>query len=200
MGHFAGKDVHLNVTTGQKNAIVLGVVAITVAAMLYTGAYQSRRTRNAASNGVQGNAIGKTAPDFELETLDGRKVKLSDYRGKAVLLNFWATWCQPCKVEMPWLIEFENKYKDQGFEIVGVAMEDTEKPEIEKFLKDMGVNYVVLLGKESVGEQYGGVLGLPTSFYIGRDGTIVQQHAGLISKADIESHIQKAMATGPGKP
>jgi cytochrome c biogenesis protein CcmG/thiol:disulfide interchange protein DsbE len=198
------------VTTGQKNAIVMGVVAITVAAMLYTGAYQSHRTR-AANGGLQGNVVGKTAPDFELETLDGKKVKLSDYRGKAVLLNFWATWCQPCKIEMPWLIEFQKNYRDQGFEIVGVAMEDTEKPEIEKFLKEMGVNYVVLLGKESVGEQYGGVLGhvgeqyggvlgLPTTFYIGRDGTIVEQHAGLISKGDIENHIKKALATGPGKP
>lgn len=186
-------------TTGQKNAIVMGVVAITVAAMLYTGAYQSHRTR-AANGGLQGNVVGKTAPDFELETLDGKKVKLSDYRGKAVLLNFWATWCQPCKIEMPWLIEFQKNYRDQGFEIVGVAMEDTEKPEIEKFLKEMGVNYVVLLGKESVGEQYGGVLGLPTTFYIGRDGTIVEQHAGLISKGDIENHIKKALATGPGKP
>jgi thiol-disulfide isomerase/thioredoxin len=187
------------VTTGQKNAIVLGVVAITVAAMLYTGAYQSRRTRG-ASGPVQGSAVGKPAPDFELETLDGRKVKLSDYRGKAVLLNFWATWCQPCKIEMPWLIEFEKDYKAEGFEVVGVAMEDTDKAEIEKFLKEMNVNYVVLLGKESVGEEYGGVLGLPTTFYIGRDGTIVEQHAGLISKSDIEAHIKKALATGPGKP
>jgi cytochrome c biogenesis protein CcmG/thiol:disulfide interchange protein DsbE len=175
------------------------VVAITVAAMLYTGAYQSRRTRG-ANNAVQGNAVGKPAPDFELETLDGKKVKLSDYRGKAVLLNFWATWCQPCKIEMPWLIEFQDKYRDQGFAIVGVAMEDTEKPEIEKFLKEMGVNYVVLLGKESVGESYGGVLGLPTTFYIGRDGTIVEQHAGLKGKPEIEALIQKAIATGPGKP
>ena len=186
-------------TTGQKNAVVLGVVAITVAAMLYTGAYQSRRNRGPAG-ALQGNVVGQQAPDFELETLDGKKVKLSDYRGKAVLLNFWATWCQPCKIEMPWLIEFQNKYRDQGFEIVGVAMEDTEKPKIESFLKEMKVNYVVLLGKESVGEQYGGVVGLPTTFYIGRDGTIVEQHAGLIGKPEIEEHIKKAIATGPGKP
>lgn len=186
-------------TTGQKNAVVLGVVAITVAAMLYTGAYQSRRSRGPAG-ALQGNVVGQPAPDFELETLDGKKVKLSDYRGKAVLLNFWATWCQPCKIEMPWLIEFQKKYKDQGFEIVGVAMEDTEKPKIESFLKEMNVNYIVLLGKESVGEQYGGVVGLPTTFYIGRDGSIVEQHAGLIDKSAIEEHIKKAIATGPGKP
>lgn len=188
-------------TTGQKNAIVLVVVAITVAAMLYTGAYRSRQARGGGASGaLQGNAIGKPAPDFELETLDGKKVKLSDFRGKAVVLNFWATWCQPCKIEMPWFIEFQNKYRGEGVEIVGVAMEDTDRKDIEKFLKEMGVNYLILLGKESVGEQYGGILGLPTTFYIGRDGTIVEQHAGLISKSEIEEHIKKASASGTGKP
>jgi thiol-disulfide isomerase/thioredoxin len=188
------------VTTGQKNAIVMGAVAVIVAAMLYTGAYRSRKARIEANGGLQGNVVGQMAPDFELETLDGRKVKLSDVRGKAVVLNFWATWCQPCKIEMPWFIEFENRYKSQGVEFVGVAMEDTPKADIEKFVRDMQVNYLILLGTEGVGEKYGGVLGLPTTFYIGRDGKIVEQHAGLISKDDIEGHIKKAAATGPGKP
>jgi peroxiredoxin len=188
------------VTTGQKNAVVMLGVAVVVAAMLYTGAYRSRKARIEASGGLQGNVVGQMAPDFELQTLDGRKVKLSDFRGKAVVLNFWATWCQPCKVEMPWFIEFQNKYKSQGVEFVGVAMEDTAKPDIEKFLRDMQVNYLILLGTEAVGEQYGGILGLPTTFYIGRDGKIVEQHAGLISKDDIESHIKKAASTGPGQP
>ena len=187
-------------TTGQKNGLVMGIVAVVVAAMLYTGAYRSRKARIEANNGLQGNVVGQMAPDFELETLDGRKVKLSDLRGKAVVLNFWATWCQPCKIEMPWFIEFENRYKGQGVEIVGIAMEDTKKEEVEKFLKEMQVNYLILLGTETVGEQYGGVLGLPTTFYIGRDGKIVKQHAGLISKDDIEANIKLASNTGPGKP
>ena len=178
----------------------MAAVALIVAAMLYTGAYRSRKTRIEASGGLQGNVVGQMAPDFQLETLDGRKVKLSDFRGKAVVLNFWATWCQPCKIEMPWFIEFEKKYKDQGVEFVGVAMEDTPKNDIEKFLRDMQVNYLILLGTEAVGEQYGGIMGLPTTFYIGRDGKIVEQHAGLISKDDIEAHIKKAASTGPGQP
>src|SRR4051794_32605150 len=99
------------------------IVAVVVAAMLYTGAYRSRQQRAQATGSLQGNVVGQMAPDFELQTLDGHKVKLSDFRGKAVVLNFWATWCQPCKIEMPWFIEFQNKYKAQGVEVVGVAME-----------------------------------------------------------------------------
>ena len=94
---------------------------------------------------------GQLAPDFELDSLDGKNMKLSDFRGKAVLLNFWATWCGPCKIEMPWFVELQKEYGPQGFQIVGVAMdEDASTEDIAKFAKQMGVNYPVLIGKESV--------------------------------------------------
>lgn len=185
----------------KRNFIVLAVVAITVSAMIYAGAYKSRQ---AQSSGIEqqlsGPSIGKMAPDFELESLDGRKIRLSDYKGKAVLLNFWATWCGPCKVEMPWLVEFQKQYQAQGFEILGVAMEDTKKEEIAAFAKEMGVNYTVMRGKEAVGEAYGGLPGLPTTFYIGRDGRIVGQHIGLNGRAEMDEKIRIALATGSPNP
>ena len=184
-------------STTKKNAVVLSIVVVVVAAMIYTGAYKSRQQAPLGPDvAVQGNLTGQMAPDFELKTLDGRTVKLSDYRGKAVLLNFWATWCGPCKIEMPWFVEFKNKYAAEGFEILGVTTEETKNESIQRFADEMGVNYVVLRGTQAMEQQYGGVLGLPQSFYIGRDGRIVEQAAGLISKSDIEDHIKLALNTG----
>ena len=127
-------------------------------------------------------------------------MRLSDFRGKAVLLNFWATWCSPCKIEMPWFVELQKEYGPQGLQVVGVAMDDASKEDIAKFAKDMGVNYTILLGKESVGDQYGGVPALPETFFIGRDGKIVDKIIGLKGKGEIEESVQKALHTQPAQP
>jgi thiol-disulfide isomerase/thioredoxin len=176
----------------NRNPMALVVVAVIAAAMLYVGFHMARRSGPEAPP-----ILGKTtpAPDFTLQKLDGGSMKLSDLRGKAVLLNFWATWCGPCKIETPWLVEMQNQYGAQGLQVVGVAMDDSGKDEIEKFAKDMGVNYPVLLGKEAVGDAYGGVPALPESFFIGRDGKIVDKIIGLKGRADIEDSIKKALST-----
>jgi thiol-disulfide isomerase/thioredoxin len=114
-----------------------------------------------------------------------------------VLLNFWATWCGPCKIEMPWFVDFQKEYGSQGLQIVGVAMDDASKEDIGKFAKDMGVNYPILIGKEAVGDQYGGVPALPETFIIGRDGKIMDKIIGLRGKAEIEDSIKKALDTKP---
>ena len=173
-----------------RNPLALVVVAVVAAAMLYFGMHMSRRSAENA-------AIMKSspAPDFTLESLDGKNLRLSDLRGKAVLLNFWATWCGPCKIETPWLVELQNQYGAQGLQVIGVAMDDSGKDDIAKFAKDMGVNYPVLLGKEAVGDAYGGVPALPETFFIGRDGKIVDKIIGLKGKSEIEDSIKKALDT-----
>ncbi len=168
------------------------VVAFVVALMLYVGYHHARRGGPSFAPRLTQSSL---APDFSLESLDGKTTRLSDFRGKAVLLNFWATWCGPCKIEMPWFVELQNQYAAQGFQIVGVAMDDASKEDIAKFAKDMGVNYPILIGKEAVGDQYGGVPALPESFMIGRDGKIVDKMIGLHGKAEIEDAIKKAIKT-----
>ena len=176
----------------KRSPLVLVVVAFVVAFMLYVGYHKARRS-GAAPHLTQSSP----APDFSLESLDGKTTRLSDFRGKAVLLNFWATWCGPCKIEMPWFVDFQKQYGARGLQIVGVAMDDASKEDIGKFAKDMGVNYPILIGKESVGDQYGGIPGLPESFLIARDGKIVDKIIGLRGKAEIEDAIKEALNTRP---
>src|ERR1700728_2149455 len=179
---------------GTRNPVILVVVAFVAALMLYFGYHQARRTGAGSAARLTQSSL---APDFSLESLDGRNLRLSDLRGKAVLLNFWATWCGPCKIEMPWFVDLQKQYGSQGLQIVGVAMDDASKEDIGKFAKDMGVNYPILIGKESVGDQYGGVPALPESFLISRDGKIVDKIIGLRGKAEIEDAVKKALEAQP---
>src|SRR5713226_10706223 len=158
---------------------------------------QKARHNTSGSLGGASKLQGQLAPDFSLTSLDGKTVKLSDYRGKAVLLNFWATWCEPCKIEMPWFVELQNQYGAQGLQIVGVAMDDASKEDIAKFAKSMCVNYPILIGKESIGDQYGGIPALPETFFIGRDGKMVDKIIGLRGKSEIEDAVKKALNTQP---
>jgi thiol-disulfide isomerase/thioredoxin len=166
-------------------------VAAIVAAMLFAGIHAARKNRAAGS--VSGELRGQAAPDFELQSLEGQNVKLSDFRGKAVLLNFWATWCGPCKIEMPWFVELQREFGPQGFQIVGVAMDDASNEDIAKFTREMGVNYPILLGKEAVGQSYGGVGVLPTTFFIDRDGKLVAREFGLHSRSVFVDHIKESL-------
>src|SRR5215469_12756522 len=162
--------------------------------MIAAGKYITRvRQHNSVT--LVGDVRGKVAPDFELTSLDGRKVKLSDYRGKAVLLNFWATWCSPCKVEMPWFVDLQKKYGNNGLVVLGIAMDDSDNSKIAEFASQMGVNYPVLLGTDKVSEQYGNVQFLPTTFYIDREGRIIGKGTGLLGRGEIEANVQKALAS-----
>jgi len=133
----------------------------------------------------------KLAPNFSLQDPNGRSVQLADYRGKVVLLNFWATWCGPCKIEVPWFVEFERQHKDQGFAVVGVSMDEDGWQAIKPFMADMGINYRVLLGNDTIAQIYGGVDSLPTTFIIDRDGRIAAVHLGLVSKSVYENDLKQ---------
>jgi thiol-disulfide isomerase/thioredoxin len=140
---------------------------------------------------------GKAAPAFTLSTLDGKKVSLADYKGRAVLVNFWATWCAPCKIEMPWFEELRKQYAGQGFEILGLTADaDAGKDVIAKTAQKIGVSYPILLADEKVQTAYGGVDYLPMSFYVDRNGKVLEATAGLNSKNEIEANIKKIIASG----
>jgi thiol-disulfide isomerase/thioredoxin len=179
-------------TTPKRSSLVLIVVIVAVAVMLAFAPYMARRVRNNSGN-TSSELKGKLAPEFSLESLQGQTVHLADFRGKAVLLNFWATWCQPCKIEMPWLEQMQQQYGPQGLQIVGIAMDDASIEDIAKFTKEMGVNYPILLGKESVGDAYGGVQFLPSTFFIDRNGKFVDRVFGLKSRSEIEDDIKLSL-------
>ncbi len=189
-----GASVPSPIVPRGRNPLALVVVAVAVAAMLFFGLHMARRS---ASNA----RIMKStpAPDFTLEALNGGTMRLSDLRGKAVLLNFWATWCGPCKIETPWLVELQNQYGPEGLQIVGVEAGDDGKEDIAKFVKDMGINYPILIGKDAVGDAYGGIPALPETFFIGRDGKIVDKSLGLHGRAEIEDSIKEALDTPAAK-
>ena len=164
----------------------------TIAALVFTAALlagscsKSERVR-AASPKAEGNR--KAAPPFTLKDAEGKTVSLADYKGKVVLLNFWATWCGPCKIEIPWFVAFEQKYKEKGFSVIGVSMDEDGWTAVKPFLAEEKINYRILLGNDSVGTLYGGVDSLPTTFVIDREGKIAATHIGLVSKSDYEDEI-----------
>jgi thiol-disulfide isomerase/thioredoxin len=139
---------------------------------------------------------GSAAPDFTLTALDGKQVRLSSLKGKAVLVNFWATWCEPCKIEMPWLVDLQKEYGPQGLQILGVALDDADVKSIGQFTRKMGVNYPVLKGTDAVADLYGGADRLPLTFYVDRSGKIVDETVGLVSESVIVDAIKRSLAQG----
>jgi peroxiredoxin len=170
------------------------VVAIGIAALVVSKLRSSRSLGTYVETSL--HLSGQIAPDFALETIDGRTVHLSDFRGKAILLNFWATWCTPCKFEMPWFEQMHKQYGPRGLQVVGIAMDDASKNDIAEFVNNLGIDYPILLGNESVGEVYGGVEFLPVTFYVGRNGRIVEKVFGLKGREEIEHNVRKALAHG----
>jgi thiol-disulfide isomerase/thioredoxin len=206
----------------KRNTLVLGAVLFILATFAWAGwanfEYRKQAAERMMAAAAQGESVddptaaaakfalllkGKPAPAFALEDLDGRKVSLSSYKGKGVLINFWATWCAPCKIETPWLVELRNQYAGQGFEILGLSTDDIDrddpkklagdKQDIAKFVDRMHMPYPVLLAGDTLDHPYGGLDVLPMSFFVDRKGKVVAIQIGLTSKDDIEGNIKKAL-------
>ena len=167
------------------------IVAAILLAVFLQGCSSTAHLVNAAS--VKPDKERKPAPDFTLKDADGKPVHLSDYHGKVVLLDFWATWCGPCKIEIPWFMEMQRKNKDRGFEVLGVAMDDEGWEVVKPFLTELNVNYRIVIGNDSTAEMFGGVDALPTTFLIDRGGKIAAVHVGLASKKDFEDGIEELL-------
>lgn len=203
----------------MRRIVVLGVMVAGIALLLWAG-WHNLRERKLAMQKARDNQVvlipkqgqasgqnedsalapvmrGKKAPAFTLTSLDGKKVTLADYKGRPVLVNFWATWCGPCKVEMPWFEEFRKQYASQGFEVLGLTDDaDAGNEVITKVAHKAGVSYPILLTDGKVQTAYGGMDVLPMSFYVDRNGVVVEQTAGLGSKDQIEANIKKIIASG----
>lgn len=153
---------------------------------------------NAGPPDAEGSELrGKDAPAFTLTDVTGKKVSLADFKGHPVVVNFWATWCGPCKLEMPWFQEFSAKYKGQGLQVLGLSQDDgASREDVRGAAKKIGVTYPILMPDEKVAKKYGGVDYLPETFYIARDGKVVDVTAGAPSKDQMEALIQKTIAAG----
>jgi cytochrome c biogenesis protein CcmG/thiol:disulfide interchange protein DsbE len=208
----------------RRNTLVLSAVVLILAIFAWAGwanwEYRKQAAERLLAGAAQGELVpapgggtpqyvsplmGKPAPTFALGDLSGKKVTLASYRGKAVLINFWATWCAPCRLETPWLIELRNKYAAQGFEVLGVDTEgddlqksDTagwakDKAAVGKFAAEMKVPYPVLMDGDSISRDYGGLDDLPASFFVDRKGKVVAAQVGLTSESEMEAKIEKAL-------
>jgi peroxiredoxin len=146
----------------------------------------------AAGAAIKPPAQRKAAPAFSLKDTQGKTVRLADYKGKIVLVNFWATWCGPCKHEMPWFVEFQKKWGDKGLVVLGISA-DEEFTEAKEFAKKQAINYPILEGTEAVMQLYGGVEALPASFLLDRDLRIASTHTGLVSKSIYERELEELL-------
>ena len=151
--------------------------------------WQSLSASTPAHATVKAENDRKDAPDFARDDASGKSVKLSDFRGKVVLLNFWATWCGGCQVEIPWFIEFQNQYKDNGLAVIGVSLDADGWKSVRPYVKEKAVNYTIVIGSGDVAQLYR-VTAMPVTLLIDREGRIAATHTGLVNKSDYKAEVE----------
>jgi thiol-disulfide isomerase/thioredoxin len=180
------------------------LIVATVLALIIATYFADKATRVKTHNSVKADIafIEAPAPDLTLKDLDGKDVSLSEFKGKVVLVNFWATWCDPCRVEIPWLIDMQNKYGSKGFVVLGVAMDEEGQSVVAPFVakqrfdvngQKLPMSYPILLGNDDAANKFDGILGFPTSVLISRDGKQIKRITGIISYDDISKAIESQL-------
>jgi cytochrome c biogenesis protein CcmG, thiol:disulfide interchange protein DsbE len=177
----------------KKVQIAALIVAIGLVAGYLANRYWISRTPGSGTS----SGAHPMAPAFTLTDIFGRKINLEQYRGKVVLLDFWATWCGPCQMEIPGFVQLENRYHGQGFQVLGIVMRD-QPQNVPGFYREFRMDYPVAMGNEKLGELYGGIFGLPTTFLIGRDGRIYSKAMGGVGAGYFEPAIKTLLAASPG--
>lgn len=188
----------------MKNIVVIAATVLLLIAATYYADKATRVPRNSAghTNFSTDKSIGMPAPEVMFKDLDAKDVSLGQFNGKVVLVNFWATWCDPCRVEIPWLIDMQQKYGPKGFTVLGIAMDEEGKSVVAPFVTkehfDVGgqkltMNYPIVIGNEDIASKFGGLLGYPTSILISRDGKQVKRITGLISYEEISHAIESQL-------
>jgi thiol-disulfide isomerase/thioredoxin len=184
--------------------IGLTFVALTAIVFFVHFAGQGTRVSGARAENTSQTSPPSGVRDFTLKDLQGQEESLGQFKGKIVLVNFWATWCGPCRIEIPWLMALQEKYGRQGFTVLGVAMDDEGKSAVAPFIQkerfkiganSQPVNYPILIGSDEVAEKFGGLLGLPTTILIAPDGRQVKRIDGLLSYDEVDKTIQSLLET-----
>jgi len=184
------------------------LIIFTVFVLIVATYFADKATRVKATNSMKNTEQaeptidGKPAPQVEFKDLEGHAVTLAKYKGTVVLVDFWATWCEPCYVEIPWLIEMQQKYAAKGFTVLGVSMDEDGKGAVVPFLtkerftvngQKLPMNYPIVLGNDEIADKFGGLLGYPTGFLISRDGKVIKKFQGLTSFDDIAKAIESQL-------
>lgn len=183
-----------------------GASAVIIVALLFALAGCKQTASTNAAGKASPNANKPNEPNVTFPELEGGDLALSSLKGKVVLVNFWATWCEPCREEIPWLIAFQNQYGNQGFEILGAAIDVEGKPVVAPFVqktefnvdgKQMTMSYPIVLANFNVQEKFGGLIGYPTSILISRDGKMVKRFIGEVDRDELQKDIQAQLANRP---
>lgn len=177
----------------KRNPILLAgliVVGVATGVTLVT----TRGPSAALNAGKPETATLPSAPAWELKDVEGKTVKSTDFAGKVVVLDFWATWCGPCRMEIPGFVELQNEHTGAGLVVIGVSLDDDATGVVKPFMKKMGINYPVVMGDERMTDVFGGIEGIPTTFIIDRSGRIVTKHVGSAPKDVFERDIAPLLA------